>query len=281
MLNLIEDSIVGKKNISFSRPSKALSWGIPVPSDPTQTMYIWCDALSNYITAVDYEHEGEVFKKILVGLRAFNRKRYFTFPRRTLDQQCFYRKVALPKAVYVHGYITSEGQKMSKSLGNVVDPFEVGEKYGTEALRYYLLREIPTTDDGNFSVSRFEALYDGELANNLGNFASRVITMVEKYSGGKVPAVSKEEGIVNEVLETWKKYQAFMDEFNLKAAVESVFAMLSFANKYIDEKLPWELAKKIRPRVLKILYHLLEILRHASMMILPFCRRPRKKYKMR
>lgn len=270
ILNLINTSIEEKLDISFSRPSKTLEWGVPVPGDESQTMYVWCDALSNYITALDYEHDGELFRKFWPASAHVIGKDILRFHAGFWPAMLLAAKLPMPKAIYVHGYITSGGQKMSKSLGNVVDPFEVGGKYGVSALRYYLLREIPTTEDGDFSFTRFEALYQGELANNLGNLVSRVFTMIEKYSGGKVPAVSRDEKIENEILKTWKDYQAHMSQFNLKAALEKVFALLTLTNQYIDTTKPWELAKREPTEVLKILYHLLEMLRHASFMLAPF-----------
>lgn len=270
ILNMIEDGIKEERDASFSRPSKALQWGVPVPDDPDQTMYVWCDALSNYMTALDFENDGELFKKFWPADVHLIGKDILRFHGGLWIAMLIAAKIPPPKSIYVHGYITSEGQKMSKSLGNVVDPFEIGEKYGIDPLRYYLLREIPTADDGDFSMSRFESLYDSELANNLGNLVSRVLTMILKYSDGKVPAQAKEELVVNEVLKTWKEYQAHFDNFNLKAAAENIFALLTFANQYIDDKKPWELAKKEPAEVLKTLYHLLELIRHASLMLMPF-----------
>lgn len=277
MLNLIESGLEDKRDISFSRPSSTLSWGIPVPDDDSQTMYVWCDALSNYLTGVDFHEQGEKFNTYwptdvnLIG------KDILRFHAGFWIAMLLSAKLPIPKAIYVHGYITSEGQKMSKSIGNVVDPFEVGEKYGVDPLRYYLLREIPTVDDGDFSRERFEALYNGELANNLGNLVSRVLTMAEKYCAGKVPAVAKEERIVNEVLKTWKEYQSNIEIFNLKVACETVFALLNFANQYIDETKPWQVAKTDPTQVHVILYHLLELIRHVSLMLSPFMPNTAKK----
>lgn len=277
MLQLIDRGIEEKKDVSFSRPSKTLSWGIPVPDDPSQTMYIWCDALSNYITALDFENEGELFKTFWPANVQIIGKDILRFHAGYWIAMLLAAHLPLPKAIHVHGFITSEGQKMSKSLGNVVDPFEMEKKYGIDALRYYLLREIPTMDDGDFSKTRFEALYTGELAHNLGNLVSRVLTMTEKYSNGKVPALAKEERVVNAVLSTWKNYHAHIEIFNLKAALESVFSLLDFANHYIDETKPWELAKKDPAQVMQILYHLLELIRHVSFMLLPFIPETAKK----
>jgi len=270
MLNMIETGIQEKKDVSFSRPSKTLSWGIPVPDDPEQTMYVWCDALSNYITAIGYENDKEKFGELWPADVHLIGKDILRFHAGIWPAMLIAAKIPVPKAIFVHGYITSEGQKMSKSLGNVVDPFEIGKKYGVDALRYYLLREIPTTEDGDFSNARFEAMYDSELANNLGNFVSRVLTMTEKYSGGKVPALSKDEAISEKVLSSWKEYHANFAEFNLKGTAEEIIKLLTFANQYIDEKKPWSLAKTDPAQVLQILYHLLEIIRHVSFMIMPF-----------
>ncbi|PJC36642.1 methionine--tRNA ligase [Candidatus Peregrinibacteria bacterium CG_4_9_14_0_2_um_filter_53_11] len=270
MLGLLEQGLKEKKDISFSRPTKDLSWGIPVPNDPEQTMYVWCDALSNYITGLGYGEESELFNTFWPANVHLIGKDILRFHGGIWIAMLIAAGVGPPKAIYVHGYITSEGQKMSKSLGNVVDPFETGKKYGVDALRYFLLREIPTTDDGDFSQDRFMAVYDSELANNLGNLVSRVLTMTQKYAEGKVPASSKNEALETRVLETWKEYQKNFEQFNLKGALESVVNLLNTANQYLEEQKPWILAKTDPSAVLKTLYHTLEILRHISLMIMPF-----------
>lgn len=273
MLNIIGESF---KDVSFSRPKEVLPWGIDVPDDQTQVMYVWCDALSNYITALGYGVEGEsakkggaLFKKFwpcdvhLIG------KDILRFHAGVWIGMLLSAGVPLPKAVFVHGFITSEGKKMSKSLGNVVDPVSYVDKYGADALRYYLLKEIPTGDDGDFSNERFIELYNSDLANSFGNLVNRVVMMVDRYLGGKISGKEKNPELGKRISGLWKSYDKAMDEFNIKVSLDAVSELLAFGNKYVDEQKPWELAKVDKDAVAAVLYNLLEVIRNASLMLYP------------
>ena len=261
ILNIIGDD--GLMDVSFSRPKSALPWGVEVPGDSDQVMYVWCDALSNYITAIDYAGEGDLWKKYWPCNAHLIGKDILRFHAGIWIGMLLSAEVKLPKAVYVHGFVTSEGQKMSKSLGNVVNPLEYVEKYGVDAVRWYLLREIPTTDDGDFSHTRFVDIYNSELANGLGNLVNRVVMMTEKYSEGKVPAVADCE--VSEDFERLVgEYKKNFEDFNIKRACETLSAMINLGNKYIDDKKPWSMAKEGDEGLMVVLYNMLEILRYIA-----------------
>lgn len=267
-LNIAKD---GLTDVSFSRPKEALSWGIEVPDDPNQTMYVWCDALSNYITALDYENEGELFKKYWPADVHIIGKDITRFHAGIWIGMLLSAGIEIPKSIYIHGFITSGGQKMSKSIGNTVLPVEVGSKYGTEALRYYLLREIPTTDDGDFTDERFKEVYNSELANNLGNLVNRVVSMTSRYFEGKIPEMFEaDKDIQGKVEDMWRNYHEYIGKFNLKKAAEEVMKVVDEANKYIEDKKPWVLAKENQKALGDVLYHLLEVLRHVGYAVYPF-----------
>ena len=267
-LNVVKD---GLKDISFSRPKSALQWGIEVPNDPMHVMYVWCDALSNYITALDFEHNGELFEKYWPCDVHVIGKDILRFHAGIWIGMLLSAKLPVPKSIYVHGFINSGGHKMSKSLNNVISPFDVYEKYGTEGLRYYLLREIPTTDDGDFTYSRFEEIFNGELANNLGNLVNRVLAMTERYFGGKVPDSTKSfEDIIKKTGYLWEVFHNSINNFNFKKAIEEILAYTKTANLFIDEKKPWALAKENSAELADVLYTLLEMLRHIGYMLYPF-----------
>ncbi|MFC1750861.1 methionine--tRNA ligase [Pseudomonadota bacterium] len=261
----------GLKDVSFSRPKSVLPWGVTVPGHEDQVMYVWCDALSNYITGVGYLDEDEQFKKYwpcdlhLIG------KDILRFHAAIWIGMLISAGVDLPKSIAVHGFITSEGKKMSKTMNNVVDPAQYTEKYGIDPLRYYLLKEIPTTGDGDFSKERFHSLYDSDLAHNIGNLVSRVLSMNEKYFDAKVPDTDKSEGEFAEKLSgIWKTYEEAIDEFDLRKGLEQASTLADFANKYIDDTKPWELAKNDEEDLKKVMYVLLEILRHIALLLLPY-----------
>jgi methionyl-tRNA synthetase len=267
-LNVVKE---GLRDVSFSRPKEKLSWGVPVPNDPDHTMYVWCDALSNYITALDYEHEGELFEKYWPCDAHVIGKDIVRFHAGIWIGILLSAGLQTPKSIPIHGFISSGGHKMSKSLNNVISPVDVVEKYGTDPLRYFLLREIPTTEDGDFTYERFEELYNSELANNLGNLMNRVTKMTERYFDGKVPEVSiPDEGFIKKVELMWENYHELINKFDIKKAAEEVLARIDDANKYIEDKKPWVLAKENEKALGDVLYHLLEVLRHIGYALYPY-----------
>jgi methionyl-tRNA synthetase len=268
------------RDVSFSRPKKLLKWGIEVPDDPDQVMYVWCDALSNYITAIGYGKDEEMFKTWWPADVHLIGKDILRFHSAIWIGMLLSAGLALPRAIYVHGFITSEGVKMSKSLNNVVDPDAVVAKSGADALRYFLLKEIPTTDDGDFSQARFKAVYESELADTYGNLVSRVLAMAAKYFDGKVPEVpallqDEVKSFAPQVEKFWQTYDAHVGDFNLKLALElaiagteGVSAML--ANQYVEVNKPWALAKTDPVKLAQVMYVLLEMIRQTTIALLPF-----------
>ena len=236
----------GLEDVSFSRPRKDLSWGIPVPNDPEHTMYVWCDALANYITAIGYADENSKFQipnskfwKWWPADMHIIGKDILRFHAAIWPGMLLSAKLPLPKAIFVHGFITVDGEKMSKTVGNIVDPVELVKKYGTDAARFYLLREIPSYGDGNFSYEKFEQRYNGELANGLGNLVSRVVVLGEKLSPLKLDKIDAE--IKNECERVFKNYEKKLEEIRLNEALGYIWELISFADRYINNKKPWEL----------------------------------------
>lgn len=260
VLNMFED---GLSDVSFSRPKESVKWGVDIPGDDTQLMYVWCDALTNYISVIDREKfwPADVH---LIG------KDILRFHALIWIGMLMSAGFELPKTIMVHGYITSEGQKMSKSLGNVKDPLEYIEKYGSSALRYFLLREIPTLSDGDFSQERFDIVYNDDLGNTFGNLVSRVFAMNRKYFGGKVPEKGDDDGLQIKVEQAWVDYEKAFDEFDLKKALEVVLGLGFVANKYVEDTKPWILAKEDEDKLAGVLYNLLEVIRALGLMLLPF-----------
>ncbi len=271
MLNFVKQ---GLEDISFSRPRKNLKWGIPVPDDNTQTIYCWADALTNYISAIGYFKETKEFKKYWPADVHCLGKDIQKFHCAIWPGMLFSLGLALPKTIFIHGFITVGGQKMSKSLGNVTDPFELVKKYGTDALRYFLLREIPPTEDGDFTYQKFEERYNSDLAKGLGNLVARVLTMAERT---KIQEYSH-LAIEPEIDQSWENYKKALDEFKFNEALMAIWDLISFADGYIERERPWEVitvlpTKEKNQRTLKqrvAISNLLFILGNIAQMLQPF-----------
>ena len=255
MLSFIKE---GLQDISFSRNTKSLPWGVPVPGDKDQTMYVWCDALTNYLTGVGFPNK-RVAKNWPADIHVIG-KDIIRFHAIYWPAMLISAKIPTPKELFVHGFITSEGQKMSKSIGNVVDPFEEAKKYGTDAVRYFVLREIPSTSDGDYSQKAIIARINNELANELGNLLSRSSTLITKFSNGKVPKGKFE--LKFDV----KKVQKWIDKRELHKALEEIWGFISRTNEYIAKKQPWTKPKDLD----NILFNLAESLRWISALTYPF-----------
>ena len=268
IINLLDDA----EDISFSRPSKDLSWGIPVPNDPSQTMYVWVDALSNYISALGYDSDSENFKKFWPADVHLIGKDILRFHAMIWPAILLSTGIDLPKAVYVHGFITIDGEKMSKSIGNVIDPFFLAEKYSSDVLRYFLIREISSDEDGDFSEEKLIARYNGDLANGLGNLVARVATLIDNnFSDGfeyDQKLIASETNQTTHDLLT--KYQSSIENFKLHEALIAIWELIAYADKYVNHNKPWVLVKENPEEFKSVMTNLVEMIYQITKVLSPF-----------
>ena len=265
----------GLEDVCVSRTT--FTWGVPVTFDEKHIVYVWIDALSNYISALGYNNEKyDDFNKFWPADVHMVAKDIMRFHALIWPAMLMALDLPLPKHLAVHGWITFNGQKMSKSIGNVVDPLVLGERYGADAIRYHILREMALGADSSFSNEIMINRINSDLANDLGNLVSRTVAMVEKYFGGVIPTEKESADIDNELIDMAlslrDKVDAYMDETQLNNALAEIFKVISRANKYIDETTPWILGKDEtkKARLACVLYNLLEAIRISTTLLSNF-----------
>ena len=232
----------GLRDVSLSRGS--FTWGVPVTWDPTHVFYVWFDALLNYYTALSFARDGEDLTGTFwpASLHLIG-KDILKFHAVYWPAMLMAAGIELPRAEMVHGYLLMDGEKMSKSLGNVLDPFEVIDRFGTDALRYYCLREVSFGQDGSVSTTGFEARYESELANDYGNLASRTIAMVGRYRDGVVPSAATDSALAADFAGLCEEVSDLLDRAEPSQALDAIWQRVRRLNRYVEERTPWKLAK--------------------------------------
>ncbi len=250
----------GLEDVSFSRPARTIPWGIPVPNDPNQTMYVWCDALVNYISALGFgRSDHDKFDQFWPANVHVIGKDILRFHAAIWPGMLLSAKLPLPEALLVHGFITSGGKKMSKSLGNVIDPRELIKEYGKEALRYYLIREVSPFEDGDITTERFKDAYNGNLANGLGNLVSRVMKMAESYLPAPVPTDPSYP----------VEFQEAFERFDIKEASDVIWREIGEMDSYIQENQPFKVYKEDKESAIGMVDELVKRLASVAHMLGP------------
>ncbi len=261
----------GLEDVSFSRVREKYE-GIAVPGDSSQIVYVWADALPNYLSAIGYATDSSQFKKYWPADIHCIGKDIVKFHAIYWPAMLLSLKIKLPKAIFVHGFITVGGQKMSKSLGNVIDPFELVKKYGADAVRYYLLREMVPTEDGDFTYEKFEQRYNSDLAGGIGNLLSRTLALAKKPNFKEVKPSFK---IKKAVAQAQKKSNQQLESFRFNESLQSIWELISFCDRYINEEKPWE----GKENFLKVVSDVLFALEKISILLEPFLPQTSEKIK--
>ncbi len=251
------------EDISITRSS--VKCGIPFPKDKHHAIYVWFDALINYLSVVGYGSNPAKFKKYWPADLHLVGKDIIKFHCALWPAMLLSAGLPLPKKVFAHGFFTIDGEKISKSLGNAIDPTELTSRFGIDAARYYLLREIGFGNDGDFSLSRIRERYNADLANGLGNLTARILGMTEKYFDGQVPPKA-----TGRIAHTWLSYEVNMADLRLDLAISDIWDAIGALDKFIDTEQPWVLVKIDKKRLSRVIYTLLESLRNIAWMVAPF-----------
>ncbi len=268
ILSLIKE---GLEDVSFSRPAEKLKdWGVPVPGDDSQLMYVWCDALVNYISAIGYGHEEPnsiaLFKKWWPADVQVIGKDNLRFHAAIWPGMLLSAGIELPKTIFVHGFVNVDGKKISKTVGNVILPEEIVKKYGIDSVRYYFLREFPAREDGDYSEEKFKERYNGDLANGLGNFCARVLTLASRDANVLIHTNNTNAEIDKKIKETKKIAEGKIDEFKFHEALEAVWELISFGDNYINQTKPWESPESKK----EVIIGLVVILENVAELLNPF-----------
>lgn len=269
ILNFVKS---GLRDISISRTG--FKWGVPVPFDTKHVVYVWFDALLNYISACGYLNDKKRFERYWPADVHLMGKDILKFHAVIWPCMLFACGLNLPKKVFAHGWWTIKGEKMSKSKGNIVEPLKVIERYGVDAYRYFLLREVAFGLDGDFSYEALENRYNADLANNLGNLLHRTTSMAIKYYEGKIPNPAAKDGIderlrfMTEVLS--EKIESLYEHLEFNGILQEIWMIIDSANKYVEESAPWNLFKTKNERLKTVIYNLAEVLRIVSVYLYPF-----------